>query len=166
MTTYNKQGKSPFPLPFTYKDKFSAKGRSSKDLLISHQNAIIGKNSSGKDGVAQRLPAIGDNIIVVAENNKNQTFEVFCCSVREHTNNSESVRAWKNHGGLLWDFNYKVDVLSEIKEYTFDQMDNLVKNRSKVLNCAFSPRQMGTKITQVGIDRQSIFDDVMSTHKI
>lgn len=166
MTTYNKQGKSPFPLPFTYKDKFSAKGRSSKDLLISHQNAIIGKNSIGYKGIARRLPAIGDNIIVVAENSSDQTYEVFCCSIREYTDNPDSIGAWKSQGGLLWDYNYKVDVLSKIKKYTFDQIDSLVKSKSKVLNCSFSPRNMGTKITQVGIDRQNIFDDVMSTHKI
>jgi hypothetical protein len=161
MTIYNQQGKSPFPLPFTYKDKFSAKGRSSKDLLISHQNAIIGKNSSG-----QRLPAIGDNILVIAENNADQTYEVFCCSVRKHTDSPEAISAWKNEGGLLWDYNYKVDILSGIKEYTSSEIESLVKDRSKVLNCAFSPRNKGTKITQVGVDRQNIFQDVMSTHKI
>jgi hypothetical protein len=166
MTIYNQQGKSPFPLPFTYKDKFSAKGRSSKDLLISHQNAIIGKNSIGYQGVARRLPAIGDNILVIAENSSEQTYEVFCCSIQEHTDSPEAIKTWKNQGGLLWDYNYRVDVLSEIKKYTSDELDSLVKDRSKVLNCSFNPRNKGTKITQVGVDRQNIFQDVMSTHKI
>ena len=90
MKKYNKQGMSPYPIPFTYRGSFSINGKSSKDLLLSHTNALIGKDN----GNMARLPTPNQRVLVFAPSE--DTIQVFCCTVKKFTKNENDIMLWKD----------------------------------------------------------------------
>ena len=158
MKKYNKQGMSPYPIPFTYRGAFSSDGLSSKDLLLSHSNALIGKDN----GNNARLPTPNQRVLVFAPSEN--TIQVFCCTVKKFTKNEDDVLLWKDNGGKVWSYNYKVEINSDIKTYTLKDFDKLTSQRVKVLSTIFQPRNKDTRIEQVGKDRERIWWNVMKTH--
>ena len=83
-----------------------------------------------------------------------------------NTNDKEKIRVWKRNGGKIWSFNYEVEVLSQIKTYSSEEFNGLIRHRNKILNPIFMPRNPCTRIEEVGEDRDAIWNDVMNTHKI
>ena len=158
MKKYNTQGVSPYPIPFTYRGAFSSDGLSSKDLLLSHSNALIGKDN----GNNARLPTPNQKVLVFAPSEN--TIQVFCCTVVKFTREEDDVMLWKDNGGKVWSYNYKVEINSDIKTYTIKQFDKLTSQRTKVLSTIFQPRNKDTRIEQVGKDRNRVWWDVMKTH--
>ena len=158
---YNSAGNSVYPLPFTYNSKVSARGTAFEDLIISHSNGIVAKDNQR----AHRLPCVGDRILTFAPM-LNGYISVFCSKVIKYTNDKEKIRVWKRNGGKIWSFNYEVEVLSEIKTYSPDQFNRLIRHRNKILNPIFMPRNPCTRIEEVGEDRDAVWNDVMDTHKI
>ena len=158
---YNSAGNSIYPLPFTYNSKVSARGTAFEDLIISHSNGIVAKDNAR----AHRLPCVGDRILTFAPM-LNGYISVFCSKVIKYTNDKEKIRVWKRNGGKIWSFNYEVEVLSQIKTYSSEEFNSLIRHRNKILNPIFMPRNPCTRIEEVGEDRDAIWNDVMNTHKI
>tara|TARA_Y100001972_G_scaffold118448_1_gene158563 strand:+ start:1055 stop:1666 length:612 start_codon:yes stop_codon:yes gene_type:complete len=158
MKKYNKQGMSPYPIPFTYRGGFSINGKSSKDLLLSHTNGLIGKDN----GNMARLPTPNQRVLVFAPSDNH--IQVFCCTVKKFTKDEDDVMLWKDNGGKVWSYNYKVEINSDIKTYSYKDFDKLTSQRVKVLSTIFQPRNTGTRIEQVGKDRNKIWWDIMRTH--
>ena len=158
MKKYNSQGESPYPIPFTYRGAFSSDGLSSKDLVLSHSNALIGKDN----GNQARLPTPNQRVLVFAPSDSH--IQVFCCTVKKFTKDEDDVMLWKDNGGKVWSYNYKVEINSDIKTYSYKEFDKLTSQRTKVLSTIFQPRNTGTRIEQVGKDRNRIWWNIMKTH--
>ena len=158
MKKYNNQGMSPYPIPFTYRGGFSINGKSSKDLLLSHANGLIGKDNRNN----ARLPTPNQRVLVFAPSDNH--IQAFCCTVKRFTREESDVMLWKDNGGKVWSYNYEVEINSDIKTYSYKDFDNLTPQRVKVLSTIFQPRNTGTRIEQVGKDRNRIWWDIMRTH--
>ena len=149
-----------FPVIFSYVDGYSVGGSAINDVDISFSNSIIGKSN--------RLskPHQGDRVLVTGKTKSG--IYIFAAQVNHHVENS-STKIWANQGGLQWNYNYNITPLSKPTTMTWDDVDNITmssKSQDKrIFSDRFRPQNDGTRITEVGVSRDRLFNHLIKNHQ-
>ena len=149
-----------FPVIFSYIDGYSVGGSSINDVDISHSNSIIGK------GNRLSKPHQGDRVLVTGKTQEG--VYVFAAEVNHYVDNS-ATKVWANQGGLEWKYNYNIKPLSKPTTMSWDDIDRITmssKSQDKrIFQDRFRPQNDGTRITEVGVSRDRLFDYLVKNHQ-
>ena len=149
-----------FPVIFSYVDGYSVGGSSINDVNISHSQAIAGKSNP------RSKPHQGDRVLVTGKTDSG--VYIFAAKVNHHVDNSTTL-AWANQGGLEWKYNYNITPLSKPTTMSWDDIDRITSSTKsqdkRIFHDRFRPQNDNTRITEVGVSRDRLFDHLIKNHQ-
>ena len=160
MSLYYNNKPNRFPVIFSYVDGYSVGGSSINDVDISFSSSIVGKSNP------RSKPFQGDRVLVTGKTTDG--VYIFAAKLNDHVSNS-STKVWAQKGGFEWKYNYNITPLSKPTKMTWEQIDqitNSAKSQDKrIFHDRFRPQKDGTRITEVGVSRNRIFNHLIKNHK-
>ena len=144
------------PRLFTYSDPYSVRGCAKNDLIISHQDNIVGKGGT-------RRSQIDDQVLVVAK--KDDGYHIFTAIIGKWVEDSRK-DTWYEKGGNRWDINYEISNKSDLVFLTKEEVQKITgasdEQMSKIFVGQFGTSIPHSKIATVEKLRQKLFDHLRS----
>lgn len=143
-----------------YTGKTSARGISDTDLQISFDNKVIGTDT--------RQIQTGDIVLVASrQSDKSESIKAFACRVGSRI--EETVRDWKDHGGLIWENNFSIEPLSTIQSFSPRRISTLLGGKGTHWNYNIVNPRMGSggaNATTIGANRAKLVEHLINNHPI
>lgn len=143
-----------------YTGKTSARGLSDTDLQISFDNKVIGTDT--------RQIQTGDIVLVTSrQNDKSESIKVFACRVGSKI--EETVRDWKDLGGLVWEYNFSIEPLSTIQSFSPRRISSLLGAKGADWNYHIVNPRMGSggsNASTIGANRAKLMRHLLENHSI
>ena len=140
---------SVYTIVFPYTVRFSVRASSEKDVNLSFNEMIVGKNGKAHQG---------DKVLICGH--KDNGVYVFGAIIGKSVTD-ERVKTWHNKGGNLWNYNYEIHNKTQQVFLTWEEVSKITgaegTDVKRVFLDRYRPRNQGTKITRLGSYRDILF---------